>query len=309
VKAKNKPLIDRFWDEPSASFGVSVDFNITAPKDKTQIFIFSPETALAAENLTRSDSFIFPAAEDIHLPYENMAVEIPMTTEIRALRHDVGEGMIRILRIGASLKVANKDLRTVMCTPYWEFEDGRIQQSAFSFIYGNSPKIIPRFLLYVANKKELIAEVGYLPDVGLAAAASKSKVPHDIFFEAMNSPEAKQHLQEAASELPLLLFACSMLLNCKSGVTKTKVNKQTPKVSGLGKRMRTLMSASEYTVMHITAIENVSTSNGDITTQHNIDAHYVRGHFKQRKKGVYWWNPFIRGTGEPRRRTGYIVKE
>jgi hypothetical protein len=163
--------------------------------------------------------------------------------------------------------------------------------------------------LYVANKKELIAEVGYLPDVGLAAAASKSKVPQNIFFEAMSSPEAKQHLQEAASELPLLLFACSMLLNCKSGVTKTKVNKQTPKVSGLGKRMRTLMSASEYTVMHITAIENVSTSNGDITTQHNIDAHYVRGHFKQRKKGVYWWNPFIRGTGEPRRRTGYIVKE
>lgn len=309
MKAKNKPLIDRFWDEPLASFGVPIDFNITAPRDRTQIFIFSPETALAAENLTRSESFIFPAAEDIHLPYESMAVEIPMTPEIQALRKDVTGGMVRIVRMGAFLRLANKNLRTVMCTPYWEFEDGRIQQSAFSFIYGNSPDIIPKFLLCITNKKELVTEVGYLPDVGLTDAAAKSKVPHDVFFQAMNSPEAKQHLEEAASEVPLLLFACSMLLNCKSGVTKTKVNKQTPKVSGLGKRMQKLMSASEYTVMHITAIETVSSSNGNITTKHDIDAHYVRGHFKQRKKGVYWWNPFIRGTGEPRIRTGYLVNE
>jgi len=38
-------------------------------------------------------------------------------------------------------------------------------------------------------------------------------------------------------------------------------------------------------------------------------AHYVRGHFKQRKSGVYWWSPFVRGSGEPRKRAAYAVKE
>ncbi|HEY3919172.1 MAG TPA: hypothetical protein VGL83_15380 [Stellaceae bacterium] len=35
--------------------------------------------------------------------------------------------------------------------------------------------------------------------------------------------------------------------------------------------------------------------------------HLVRGHFKVRKSGIYWWSPYVRGTGEAVLRAAYIV--
>lgn len=37
-------------------------------------------------------------------------------------------------------------------------------------------------------------------------------------------------------------------------------------------------------------------------------AHVVRGHFKRRKTGVFWWKPHIAGSGELKQREAYIVK-
>jgi hypothetical protein len=35
--------------------------------------------------------------------------------------------------------------------------------------------------------------------------------------------------------------------------------------------------------------------------------HLVRGHFKTRRSGIYWWTPFYRGRGEPLARRHYAV--
>ena len=37
-------------------------------------------------------------------------------------------------------------------------------------------------------------------------------------------------------------------------------------------------------------------------------AHLVRGHFKRRKTGTFWWKPHIAGSGELKKRDAYIVK-
>jgi|GEM_PF-3598982 len=39
-----------------------------------------------------------------------------------------------------------------------------------------------------------------------------------------------------------------------------------------------------------------------------LPAHLVRGHFKRRKTGVYWWRPHVAGKGPVRRREGYVTK-
>lgn len=39
-----------------------------------------------------------------------------------------------------------------------------------------------------------------------------------------------------------------------------------------------------------------------------VQAHLVRGHFKRRKTGVFWWKPHIAGSGELKKRDAYIVK-
>lgn len=45
------------------------------------------------------------------------------------------------------------------------------------------------------------------------------------------------------------------------------------------------------------------------STSADIRQHIVRGHFKVRKGGVYWWRPFLRGSAEAGQviRRGYIV--
>ena len=55
-------------------------------------------------------------------------------------------------------------------------------------------------------------------------------------------------------------------------------------------------------------IETISVE-GIVCRREDISAHYVRGHFKQRKSGIYWWNSFIRGTGEVKKRKAYLVEE
>jgi hypothetical protein len=112
------------------------------------------------------------------------------------------------------------------------------------------------------------------------------------------------YVDESIEEVSPLLFAWETLINCKSGITRTKV---TPKPASrlLGRRKK-IMANTEYTVISLTAVETVS--NGQSSQRADVEAHLVRGHFKRRSSGVYWWNPFIRGTGELKERKAYILE-
>ena len=317
MSIKNKPLVDKFWDNHQTFLEQVVEFNDVAPKNKTQIFVFSPETALAAEKLVRSETFKFPPIEEIRLPYPNTVIEIAITPEILALRNNGVNGTTPIVRIGGYLEeVCFDKMRVITCTPYWEFEDGRIQQSAFTFACGDVASIQTEkflmaggFLLNTKNSAEGAVNTRFFLNRGVSNAIGQIPVARKAFLNMRDTPEVMTHIKESAIEVPLLMFACSMLLTCKSGITKTGVKPRKPTFAGLGNRMRKKMSSSGYTVIHITAMENVSSDDGTISARHEVAAHYVRGHFKQRKRGVYWWNPFVRGTGEPRIRTSYEVKE
>jgi len=76
----------------------------------------------------------------------------------------------------------------------------------------------------------------------------------------------------------------------------------------LGGKKKKQYSSSAYTVLHLEEIETISVE-GIVSRREDISAHYVRGHFKQRKSGIYWWNSFIRGTGEVKKRKAYLVEE
>lgn len=49
-----------------------------------------------------------------------------------------------------------------------------------------------------------------------------------------------------------------------------------------------------------------------ITQNHTgkvLAAHWVRGHFKTRKTGIFWWQPHIAGSGPTQHRTAYILSK
>lgn len=303
-----KPLIDELWDRGEYSeHGLRMNFEDVAPKKSTQIFALSPEIALAAENLVRSKAFAFPPVDDMHMPYEHTAIEYDLTPEVKALRDNGLQGSESICRVGAYVREI-KNPHSFLCTPYWQFSDGRVQSSVLSFVYGiDTPPGMGVVSLSPNKQGRGAIDVAVMPNRAMVKGLVRANVSPEYFAEVSRTEQMLIHTRESAVEVPLLLFACSMLLNCRSGMAKARVDARTPNQSGLGEKKRKKLSSSAYTLVHLLALEDVSPT-GEVTSRVGTAAHFVRGHFKQRKSGVYWWNSFVRGTGEPRKRIAYNVE-
>lgn len=305
----NKPLLDKFFDqEVFKEFGIPMRFSENVPKDKVQTFVLSPEVALAAETLVRSPTFKPTPLDELHMPYEHTAIEYPLTPAIQKLRENGSvDGIIPVTRVGAYIREMGNSVFT--CLPYWEYIDGRVQHSMFMFMFGLTHErgVQIRFSARADGQDSVPAN--YMPCVSLIKAATAANITPQMFSQlTQGDPGVQQHIMEAATEISTLLFASYMLLNCKSGVEKTRVAATTPpKGLKLGGKKKKAYSASAYTLLHLQEAE-VVTAGGHINQRTDIAAHYVRGHFKQRKSGLYWWGAFVRGTGAPRKRTAYKVE-
>jgi len=91
----------------------------------------------------------------------------------------------------------------------------------------------------------------------------------------------------------------------RSGLKKHVV---TPKLTvkdkmNKGKRR----GARRYTHVYLNKVEYIKNDAPVMRT--DMQAHMVRGHFKRKKNGIFWWNPFVRGRGKLNKREAYIVKE
>lgn len=60
-----------------------------------------------------------------------------------------------------------------------------------------------------------------------------------------------------------------------------------------------------FTTVVLNAVEQVR--GRSVEPIEHRSAHLVRGHFKQRKTGLFWWNPFVRGSGKLNKREAYEV--
>lgn len=307
----DKPLIDKFFDRVTSNeFGLPVEFRHNVPKKDVQTFILSPEVALSAEMLVRSKSFEMPSLAELHMPYPHTVIEYPLTEEIRKLRHNgLINGIVEVTRIGAYIHEINEGVFT--CLPYWEFIDGRIQHSFFTFLFGFGMDALGAFKVSLSAKPsgEGAVNCNLIPCPAFIVAAEKAGIAPEHMAQIVLTSKIQQHIKEAATEIPCLMFASYLLLSCKSGVGRTKVPERTPpKGIKFGGKKQKAYSASAYTLLHLEEIESATTE-GIVSRRLDISAHYVRGHFKQRKSGIYWWNSFVRGNGEPRKREAYLVEK
>lgn len=100
---------------------------------------------------------------------------------------------------------------------------------------------------------------------------------------------------DAENEISILLGTL-MLLNSKNGTQREK--KDTTKLSRARIKRGNLPLLEHWTLkLKISRIrENALRNRGLSKTE--IRAHIVRGHFKIRKTGIYWWSPFVRGDAK-----------
>ena len=111
---------------------------------------------------------------------------------------------------------------------------------------------------------------------------------------------------DISGEIPFV-FAILMLLNTKNAVEHTRsdltrLNKARAKAGKVPK--------FDYSVTRL----SLSRGQARLGKLHGLDRqamqkHLVRGHFKIRRTGVYWWSPFVRGAGALQRRDHYDMKE
>lgn len=301
-----KPLLDVFRNKGSIGYG-GTSYDLTKlGSPNAQIFIMSPELALAAETLVLDKKFQFPEITKLHFPYPEMVIEIPLTPAIRKLRSDIVSGTHQISRVAAYIQ-SDHTSNILACTVFWEFETfATFQPPYFTFYLGAAAAGFPTVRLGLSGNRSSTVDFSVIPSAVMLDALDRYKVSSEQLTQFYK--ESRIIIQEAMSELGSLLFASNLIINCKSGVTKTRVAAKMPQAGKkYGAHKRKQLTTSSYTVIHLDEAETV-TSDGVITKRDDMAAHFVRGHFKQRSGGLYWWNSFIRGKGEVQHRTAYLVE-
>ena len=310
VKVGVGTLLDTFRKKQTiGGLGFKLDTKDLAPME-TQVFILSPEVALAAHNFVMTKTFKPTPLSELRLPYPCIAIELPVTNDIRSLYKDSSTAL-PISRVGVAIRKTESGADgEVTCLPYWEYENGTLEHSVFSFTIGLPVDVPAPKVRIVCPRSDAYVDTVALPAMPIIRAAMKHGLPPDQLADSLwNNPNTKLAVEDGSAELFVALYAGVTLLNCKSGVTVTKVAaKKRPAGTTFGDRKRKDNSRSAYTLIYLNESETV-TSEGVINRRSDVSAHYVRGHFKQRAKGVYWWNPFVRGSGKPRERVAYRVKE
>lgn len=300
------PLLNKF--RASCRLGKhNIDEVVLAAK---QNFVTSPLLANEIFDLSEKENYVF-RFEDMRLPYPSIFVELPATKEMLAKtsaeqKFDPTK-QIYVKRSGAFISTVNPgetyDNGGFYFWPVWETTDGIVRMSELELLISDKPS--SKTFEYGINKNSPNLNIGTMPSPVLRDMVEDSGVDTATFMQSFSKHQNENSdiVLQAAAMVPPLLCAWSALINCKTGVTKTAVRQFAP--SGAGKRLKALADRN-YTVLSLSAVESVSPA-GHTTPRRDVNAHYVRGHFKQRASGIYWWQPFVRGRGPVKRRDAYFA--
>jgi hypothetical protein len=100
-----------------------------------------------------------------------------------------------------------------------------------------------------------------------------------------------------------LLVAVLMLLNTRNGVDREPADLGRLNAARVKRGSPPLLDHWTVT-LRLSGGRSRALEHSGLST-HEIRAHLVRGHFKVRKSGIYWWSPHIRGDAE----SGIVKKE
>lgn len=296
LKLSDCPVTKQFYEDTFSyhhveHFVMSPQMSVEVEKLKTQLIN-------KKEDLLRLLPMAMP-------PYPRVCVEMPITDEIKKLRNNVlDEGTHGIYRVGAYIEAIkiSEDKYGFSFSPYYEFETGFVSSSYVLLTHFDNQEM-PNCLPVNFPELDITWNALFVPAFRKIEENGMSEEQRMQTLLA-NRDLFRSMVSEAAEEIPNLFIAWLVLLNSKSGVTKTKVREIYPNPN-LGKRERNRRSRSAYTVVSLTDTENVDADSGVVTEKHVVSAHRVRGHFKAKKWGVFWWRPHVRGVGEVKDRDGY----
>lgn len=280
-------------------------------RPEVQQFVISPE--LSYEVFKLSNSFTNNVEEFRNLlpkarpPYVECCVELPITKPIAEtmVRDTNPEHDEALRRIGAYIHTSQREDGSLMYMMYmyYEFITGAVQTSLISYVH-NENRELEGFVALRFDNLETLWNAGINPmiDKGFSKHGKTAKEMIDFMGGA---DVIKLSIMDTIHDIPLLFFSWLFLLNSKSGITSRNVPiRRVP--SAYGKKHKIQRGRSAYTIVALDDIEYINDDNL-VCNRELVTAHRVRGHFKQRSKGIYWWRPHVRGKGDLVDREGYKV--
>lgn len=165
----------------------------------------------------------------------------------------------------------------------------------------------------VRNKTEELAAAAIIAasyDVHLCPLVEKLPFIQDLVrdrYKEHNREYIKQCIASVQDHVYIAL-ASVLLLNCKSGFTREEVapeQESSTKIQVGNKYKRA--ANQKYTILRM-RIPKGAMGTGSVEETKRA-AHWVMGHPKVRKTGVFWWSPHIRGVGAaPKSPTTRLVR-
>jgi hypothetical protein len=296
--------------EPLAVFGLpigAVKFGI----QRAQRFFFSAEAAEAVINLLHSkpSSLLEAATNFARLPYPHVWIEWPSPDIVPML-----PTQIRANRVGVILEATGP--RSFMVVSAWSFDkrarqrevdkmgDGfltmaktGVSEMCAQVSFENlEPNAMPDLWEPHPDPKEQAAAHALGSHIGFYVLDRKGqmKTPFEAMVRVYGREYATSKLVDIAQEIKPVL-GMLILLNSKNCVSM--IPAEPPAALNKARVKRGRSPLVSYTNVSI----NLGRRDGRQAEAHGMSAaevrqHLVRGHFKIRKTGVYWWRNHIRGV-------------
>ena len=238
-----------------------VDFDDVIPPS-TQVFRFSDEVTTATVAQISSPSFVFPDISDVRLPYDKVVIEMP---RINISGHRTSEeGSVTVTRVAAYIQTYSHPEfgRGFIFWPFWEGVNGKISGGAVSVMWCEHMPPIDTIKVHAWSNKNSFITVGtsipkFIGDVYRSKGWEVEAGLNHYINQIQNN---KTQISDSVEELPLLLVGAHLIMNCKTGLSKTKVSEltpQAPKGIRYGKAKQKLLRRSGFTAVHLSECEQV----------------------------------------------------
>ena len=287
-------------------------------------FTLEPDFAAAAEPLAADFKGIRNALPYCRLPYPIVWLEVAQAHRPRfaAANIDVPGIQSIPIRVGFLLQAMNEDHSIISVFQFWVLrqEPELVQASHMATLFDprevDNPRLPPenehRYIPIESSKEWLSA------DADTKRILNNVIRPIPAFFADPvllarwgDSTEFDQITYELAaadwSGETAYLLAVLALLNTLNATTRREVDNSQINKKRVKRGDAPLNNHYELTIHP--RIKKTMYARGRGATAEEIRSHLVRGHFKVRKTGIFWWRPHTAGRGGPPIEKSYKIAD
>lgn len=288
--------------------------HLQATLREAQKFELAPDFAAAAEELSVNFSTIAAAIPHCRLPYPLMWLEVAQQSRPRFSTAPMHAPEIQMIpsRVGFLLKAHDAQLSRFEAHQFWTLKDyahPHIAEMAMSFDPRRYATAVPIANDAVPNRALFFPEVTTSPGWLAADPLSRAQIaevvqpaiPRWTMIDPRKvSPIVERMLYEVGiidwSGESMFILAVLTLLNALNATQSTPTDHA--KLNAARARAKK-PALADYHVLTIHPrlkrhVEGDAAAHG----HRELRAHLVRGHFKVRRSGIFFWRPFARGKGK-----------